>query len=204
MPLRFLVVGATGRTGRLVVDEAIARGHEVTALVRVGNLPARERLRVVVGDPRRADDLAGALAGHDAVISCLGQRSRDDATLLRDAAAAMLTAMSRGEACRYLVVSQGLLFPTRNPIVVLLRLVLARTVADSTAMERSVRAGVHDWTILRPPRLTDGGAARGYRLRVDTLPAGAWSMQRVDLARALLDEAQHARHVRAIVGVGSA
>jgi hypothetical protein len=105
-----------------------------------------------------ANDLAPILPGHDAAISCLGQRSSTDARLLQDAADATMTAMSRCGLRRYLVVSQGLLFPSSNPIITLLRLVLARHVADSIAMEHLVRTSETDWTIVRPPRLPEAGA----------------------------------------------
>src|SRR5262245_45079360 len=57
---------------------------------------------------------------------------------------------------RCVVVSQGLLFPSRNPMIGLLRMMLARHVADSTAMERVLQESSIDWTIARPPYLKDG------------------------------------------------
>jgi putative NADH-flavin reductase len=116
----------------------------------------------------------------------------------------MFTAMSQSGVRRYLVVSQGLLFPSRNPMIALLRLILRRFVADSAAMERLVRASDADWTIVRPPRLVEGGALRGYRTAAGARPVGASSMQRADLAAFLLDEAERGEHVKAIVGVTSA
>jgi len=92
--MRLFIVGATGRTGQLVIEQVIARAHVVTAIVRKpGALPAHDNLRIVTGDPLRIDDLTPHLADHDAVISCLGQRSGTDNTLLRDGTTAMLEAM---------------------------------------------------------------------------------------------------------------
>jgi putative NADH-flavin reductase len=72
--VRLLVVGASGRTGRLVVEQALGHGHEVTAFVRD---PARlaishERLRVVTGDATAPETFGPALEGQDAVVSILG------------------------------------------------------------------------------------------------------------------------------------
>lgn len=202
--MNLVVLGATGRTGRCVVEQALVRGHAVTAIVRAaGGLPSRERLTTVVADPLRADLVAPALANQDVVISCLGQSSRTDAHLLRNAASATLKAMARTGVQRYLVVSQGLLFPSRNPIILLLRLILARHVADSAAMERLVSASSIEWTIVRPPRLLEGGGLRGYRLQPGAQPKGSWSMQRTDLAAYLLDEAERREHARTIVGITS-
>ena len=202
--MRMFIVGATGRTGRLTVEQAIARGHAVTSMVRTPEMrSAHEGSQTVAGDPLRVDDLAAVLPGHDVVISCLGQRSGNDATLLRDAAIAMLAAMRRSGVRRYLVISQGLLFPSQNLIIRLLRWALARHVADSTAMEKLVRTSDTDWTIVRPPRLRDDGIRLGYRVRTGARPGGASAMYRADLAAFLVDEAERAAHVREIVGIAS-
>jgi putative NADH-flavin reductase len=202
--MKLLVLGATGRTGRHLVAKAMARGHAVTAMVRdPAALGPQPGLAVVKGDARSVADLSSALAGHDAVVSVLGHRSKADATLLRDNAAALQLALRQQGVRRYLVVSQALLFPSKNPIVALLRWLLSTTVADSTAMEQVVSACEVDWTLVRPPRLTDGGPARGYRVGLGAMPAGAWSMQRADLAEFLLDEAQSGKHPRAVLGLGA-
>jgi putative NADH-flavin reductase len=205
--MKLFVLGATGRTGRLVTEQALVRGHSVTAIVRaLGAVRPQERVNAVVVDPLRADLLAPALVSHDAVISCLGQKSRRDVHLLQHAASATVNAMARAGVRRYLVVSQGLLFPSRNPIIVLLRSILGRRLADSSAMEQVVSSSDADWTIVRPPRLREGGKPRGYRIAVGEEPKGSWAMQRADLAACLLDEAEkreHGRTIRAIIGIKS-
>ena len=202
--MNVFLLGATGRTGRLVVEQALSRGHAVTAVVRAqAALPSQVGLSTIFADPLRADLLTPALANHDAVISCLGQNSQRDAHLLRDAASVILDAMTCTGVRRCLMVSQGLLFPSRNPIIFLLRLILARHVADSIAMERVVSVSDVDWTIVRPPRLLEGGAPRGYRIEVGVQPSRPWSMQRVDFAAYLLDEMENRKHVKTIIGITS-
>lgn len=139
------------------------------------------------------------------MISCLGQSSGANPHLLRDAAKAMLSAFARVGGVRAIAVSQGLLFPARNPLIPLLRLILRRVTADSRAMEAVLRASAATmiWTIVRPPRLLDGGAARGYRAMADAMPPGPSSMQRADLAACLPDEAESGRYRGRIVGVVS-
>ncbi len=202
--MRILVIGASGRTGQLVTRMAVSRSHTITALVRSDMTFSKDgAIKTIVGNPTVPDDVAKALLNQDVVVSCLGQRSKSDASLLRTAASAMVQAMRSGKVRRYIVVSQGLLFPSRNPVIALLRMILARHVADSIAMEQLVQASGVEWTIVRPPRLQEGGKPRGYRVRVDSQPVGRWSMQRVDLAAYLLDEAERGEHVRTIVGVTS-
>jgi hypothetical protein len=91
-------------------------------------------------------------------------------------------------------------FPTQNPIVLLIRWGLAKILTDSIAMEGLVQSADVDWTIVRPPMLRSGGAARGYRVHPNEV-GRSWSMQRVDLAAFLLDEAEKGEYRRKVVGV---
>jgi uncharacterized protein YbjT (DUF2867 family) len=200
--MRLLVFGASGRTGSELVRLANSRSHTVTAFTRPGSVVDSSTVaRVVVGDPTSAVDVAAALKDQEAVISCLGQRSNSDATLMRTASLAVVKAMQSSPVKRYIVVSQGLLFPDKNPVIGLLRLVLSKHVADSAAMEEIVRSSPCDWTIVRPPRLLQSSRVRGYRACIDARPRGPASMPRIDLAAYLLDSAQSREHVRTVVGV---
>jgi putative NADH-flavin reductase len=69
--VKLALIGATGFVGRRVCDEALTRGHEVTAVVRdATRVPAHPALRVATADVQDAEQVAAAVAGHDAVISC--------------------------------------------------------------------------------------------------------------------------------------
>jgi len=203
--MKLLVIGASGRTGRRVVEEAVSRGHPVTAFVRVA---PKDRFppeaRGVIGNPMRIGDLVSHLADQDVIVSCLGQRSAADAHVLRDSAAVVLGAMGRSTVRRYIVVSQGLLFESRNPLISLLRVLLARHLTDSAAMERRLVQSEVPWNIVRPPRLTEGRQSTGYRAAINARPTGAWSMGRANLAAFLVDEAESGTYQRQIVGVAAA
>src|SRR5690242_8450486 len=114
--MRLLVLGATGRTGKQILDLGLARGHHLTALVRSPRKITRRdgALSVVEGDPLQADQIARALHGHDAVLSALGPAPRDafrPHTLLAECAAATMAAMTMAGVDRVAVVSAALLFP---------------------------------------------------------------------------------------------
>ena len=119
--MRLAIVGATGRTGRQVTEQALLRGHDVTAVVRKPLVGPQDGLRSVVADPCKVEELMPALAGQDAVISCLGQRKGENPWLVRDAAAATLEAMERARVERFVIVSGALLYPSRNPMVLLMK-----------------------------------------------------------------------------------
>src|SRR6266849_1629277 len=96
--MKLFVIGATGRTGREIVQQALARGHHVTAFVRsIEGIPSKaERLTVLKGDAKDEEQLGEAMPGHDAVLSTLGPRQVfKPSSLLHDTALATTRAMKR-------------------------------------------------------------------------------------------------------------
>jgi putative NADH-flavin reductase len=205
--MNLLIVGAAGRTGRLLTESALARGHRVSAVIhsRPLTLPHANlklaNLKIVNGDAVSAADMALAIKEQDVVVSILGGRTGPNSTLLEEGAAAMLKALGGQRLRRYIVVSSGLLFASRSPRVAILRLVFRKAVADCASMENLVVASDVMWTIVRPPRLTEGGAS-AYRAKTDARPEGALSLSRATLAAFLLDEVETCRYPRNIVGLG--
>jgi len=208
-PNRLFILGATGRTGRELVDIALTRGHQVTAFVRSPAKVTRRdpRLTVVKGDPRNADELSRTMPGHDAVLSALGPLPREAmtrTTLLEESASSAMTALLRSGVRRFLVVSSAMLFPGGGPVAALLRLMLRPHVRDLKAMEERVSAAAIEWTIARPPRLVAANDER-YRAQPGGLPPGATLVSGVLSWRAvavfLLDAVESGRHQREIVGI---
>jgi putative NADH-flavin reductase len=203
---RLFILGATGRIGQAVIDEAIERGHRVTAFVRspdkIGGL--RPWISVEKGDPRSIDDLRAALPGHDAVISALGPPGIRRTTIHRDAARTTVMAMQAAGIRRLLIVSAAVLFENQGFFYWLARNTFLRNVAEDTAaMERIVTASELDWTIVRPPRLTMGDLTRHYAVKDGRMPAGRQSISRADVAHFLLDELERPEHIRRMVGITS-
>ena len=116
--MRLFVIGANGRTGTEILDLARTRGHEVTAFVRSPEkLEPGGSLTVVGGDPRRAESIAAALPGHDAVLSAIGPHPRDalrPSTLVTDCARATVDAMTASGVARLAIVSAAVLFPEKG------------------------------------------------------------------------------------------
>lgn len=179
----------------------MSRGHEVSVLVRKPKL-LEGNVRAFVGDAKDPTVVARAVQGCAAVISCLGMHSRSE-PVMRDAARAMVVGIERAGLERCVVVSQGLLFPTRNPVVLLVRRILSAHVADSRGMEAVISATRLDWTIARAPRLTELDTARGYVVAEERRPKGPASMRRIDLAAFLVDAVEKHAHVRRVVGITS-
>src|SRR3954462_15686977 len=128
--MRLFILGATGGTGLQLVDQALARGHNITAFVRSPEkLEARrEGLHVQQGDPRDAAALTAALGGHDAVLSALGPPGPRKSTILPDSARSIVSAMQSSGIRRLLIVSAAILFEDLGLLATLLRRTLLRNV----------------------------------------------------------------------------
>ena len=201
--MRLFILGATGGTGRQLIDQALARGHQVTAFVRSPEkLSARpEGLSVLQGDPRDAAALTAVLPGHDAVLSALGPPGPRRSTILPDSARSTVSAMQSAGLRRLLIVSAAILFEDLGLLAALLRRTLLRNVVvGSGEMERMVTASDLDWTIVRPPRLTNGPLTRRYHVADNRFPPGKQTLSRADVAHFLLDELVQDAHLRQIVG----
>lgn len=202
--MRLFILGATGLTGRLLVTQALGQGHRVTAFVRAPEklAPAPAGLSVRRGDPRDSAGLSAALGGHDAVLSALGPPGPARSTLLRDSARSIVEAMQATSVRRLLVISAAVLFEDAGAFVTLMRRTLLRNVAeDNAAMERAIVASDLDWTIARPPRLTNGRITGSYRVTEDRLPRRGFLVSRADVAHFLLGALERDAYRRTIVGL---
>jgi putative NADH-flavin reductase len=206
-PMNLFILGATGGTGLALVEQALDRGHRVTAFVRSPQKlgPPRERLTVVRGNPKDREALRSALAGHDAVLSALGPPGPGATTIVGDCARSTVAAMHAAGVRRLLVVGVAVLFDDIGLFGSILRRTLLRNVAkDSAEMEKIVKASDLEWTIARPPRLTNGPLTGRYAIADDRLPVGAGgaaTVRRADVAHFLLDELEQKAHVHRIVGI---
>ena len=199
--MKLFVIGATGRTGREIFKQALARGHHVTAFVRSPESITlkNERLTVLKGNAMDENQLFNAMQNHDAVLSALGPRKPfKPSSLLHDSALAITRAMNRSGVKRLLVLSAAAHFPgIPNRIV---SLILRNHMRDSRAMEQVVQASGLDWTIARPPRLTEEDYAT-YRSREDAAPKMGFSLSHKAVAAFMLDAIEQQKHFRKIVGI---
>ncbi|HEX7264834.1 MAG TPA: NAD(P)-binding oxidoreductase [Candidatus Dormibacteraeota bacterium] len=167
--MNLVILGATGRTGRLVVEQALAAGHNVTALVRSPERLAmsNSNLRVVAGRATDASDVARAMAGADAVISTLG----GSGSVIADSTRAIVDAAHKTGVKRVVVLSSFLV--ERDRMGALSRLITgvvrASMIKDKEEGEQLLRQSDLDWTIGYPSRLTDTPATG----LVKVLPEGA-------------------------------
>ncbi|NBE91813.1 sugar nucleotide-binding protein [Nonomuraea sp. KC401] len=205
--MKLVVFGASGGTGRELVGQARAAGHQVTAVVRTrGDLAD-----TVVADIFDSPSLVPLLTGHDAVLSALGPRGRTATSVCSTAVAAISQAMTEAGVRRIVAISAqpvlrggaGEPWWHRLTIRPLVRTIYRHVYRDLERMEHVLAAGDTDWTVLRPPYLTDDPPSGRYRTAMEANLPG-WSLTRGDLARAMLDTLDDPATIRRALGVGPA
>ncbi|XVU22253.1 NAD(P)-dependent oxidoreductase [Actinoplanes sp. CA-054009] len=202
--MRLTIVAATGGIGRELLKQALAAGHDVTAVVRD---PAKvtEAVRVVRADLARPDvfALADAVKDADAILSGLGARTNAEAGVATRGTRALIEAAP--EDSRLIVVSAAPIGTVPSParprpprhdpgdgfFMRHLGARFAKTMfrthyEDLATMEDAVMACPLDWTISRPPRLTDKPLTGHYRTAVDRNVRGGTSISRADVAHQML------------------
>lgn len=215
-----VILGATGGIGRKLVEQALTRGYEVTAVVRdperlpvrhsrltvrVANVTSAEELTQVLADAAAgagADagtgDAQAADAGAIAVLSALGPRPGDSGTVTADGIEAALTAMKTAGVRRILAVSAVPIGPPhgfvgRRLTFPMLWRFFGEGYRGLVRMEELLTASGTDWTVVRPPRLTDKEGTGKYRFGWDKALPWMTSLARADVADAmlaLLDDAE--------------
>jgi len=206
------LLGGGGNIGREILAEALARGHEVTALLRdPARLAPRERLKTVLANAYDEDQLVRAIEGHDVFISSFspdrgGRPQEEVAVLVERAHEAIIGAARRAGIGRFILVGGvgSLKLPSGEDVVdgpgyaennrlptLANREILRRLQQDGTGLA---------WTYVSPPRsIVEGERTGRFRLSHDDLlvnTAGESRISRADFAIAILDELEKRAHIR--------
>lgn len=203
--MNLFVLGATGHTGNHIIDIALARSHNVTAFVRSPQKIARrdKRLNIVAGDPLNAEQVAREVAGHDAVLSALGVRPPQafrPHSVVGECAASTVAAMTTTGVERIVLVSAAVLFPGEGITFAFFRWLLKHISRDLETAEDIVRSTPFDWTIVRPPRLTNS-ADTEFRVVRDALPPRGSVASFRAVATFMVDSVEQRSHFRELVGL---
>jgi putative NADH-flavin reductase len=208
--MRLTVFGATGGVGQEIVRQALAAGHQVTAVVRdPSKLPVTgERLEVLGASLTEPEQVRKAVAGRDAVLSGLGARSMKDAGITHRLTRLVLTAMEAEEVRRLVVVSAAPVGPppANQPLVDRLigagiSAALRKIYDDLRVMEADLLRSGTDWTSVRPPKLVDAPLTGTYRTVVGGTPRSGRKIARSDVAHAMLAALDDPATVKQGVGV---
>lgn len=202
--MNIVIFGGTGGTGLELLKQAIARGHEVTALVRD---PARvgmtdTRLRILKGDVLDPDAVRAAVTGTQAALSALGVRlGQPPGTVRSEGTRNIVAALSDAGVRKFVSVSTVGVGDSVGRLTFWARLLLPRLIGaerleEADRQERIIRQSGLDWVILRPTRLVDDPAKGEYRIGLDLRTGMTSKLTRADLAASLLDQLESDRFVR--------
>jgi putative NADH-flavin reductase len=209
--MKIIVFGATGGTGKAVVDQALERGWHVTAIVR--HPPAlnidHANLKITCGDVMNPSSFIHEVKGKDAVVSCLGTGTNlRPTTVYSQGMKNILYAMREATVRRIVSISAGAIEATNEMgffIRLLTRLVLQRILknlyADMCLMEIYLSQSDTDYTIMRPARLINGKTTRRYRMAINAHLKTPWTISKSDLAHAMLDAIDDTATSRSIIEI---
>jgi putative NADH-flavin reductase len=193
---KLTVFGASGGTGKELVEQALAAGQDVEAVVRdAARLPlSHPRLTVTVADVLDPRVIEPAIADADAVLSALGPRKGDSATITADGVGSILQAMKAGGVRRIVTISATPVAPLApaDPFIYrrAARPLLWRFFGEAyralAAMEHALADSGLDWTVVRPPALSNGPRTGTCEYILDYAKAGSFRTSRADVADVML------------------
>ncbi len=212
MKKRIVVFGATGKTGQVIVSQALERGWTVRAMVRDPTKLgiAHARLELVRGDLADPTAIRASLAGQwDAVVSALGIYSKQPSTVLSDGTRRIVTEMRAAGLKRIVIVSslgagdsngQGTFM-----VRMIQRYILRETLHDKTRQEEILRGSDVEWTSLRPPQLTDDPRVRDdlvcWTAESPAKGSLTWKVSRATLAKYALDAVEQRLWLRSAINL---
>jgi len=227
--MKLTIIAATGGVGRQVLCQALDAGHDVTAVARdPAKLPpevlAAGAARVVTADLASSDAqaLERAVAGADAVLSALGPHNNADAGIAAPGTAAIITAMRAAGVRRIVAISAAPVATTPSPGrpnpprhdpgdgflmrhvgVRIAKALFGKVYHDLAAMEDLLRESGLNWTILRPPGLTDKPLTGHYCTAVGRNVRGGFRIPRADVAHYMLAAAGQPETIGQIIGIAT-
>ena len=209
--MKVLVIGAGGKSGRLVVEKALSSGHTVTALVHSAEdaqkHPFPTSVKVVEGDVHDRSLLRSAMEGCDGVVEAIGGATPyKDTDLETSAAKAILEVMEQTGVKRLVVISVMGAGESKDQAGffyehVLMPTFLRGAMKDKNAMEGEVSRSNVAWTLVRPPMLTDSAATGSVKI----IPPGqtAHKITRADLAQFIVDQLESDVYIHQAVTVAN-
>ena len=221
--MKLTIFAATGGIGRQVLEQALAAGHDVTAVVRNPE-KISGGARIVRADLAAPDPavLAGAVEGADAVLSALGPRSNSEAGVTSRGTRAIVQAMQATGTRRIVVVSAAPIstvpspnrphppkhdpgdgFFMRHLFSHIGKIALRKHFADLAVMEDILADSGLDWTVVRPPRLTGKPLTGSYRTAYGQNLRGGFLISRADVAHLMLRVLEQPETVKQAIGIAN-
>lgn len=206
--MKLLIIGATGATGKHLVNQALERGEHVTALARnpATLTISHPNLTIVKADILDPESIKHALSSAKAVISVLGNKTSTSlfkaTNVISRGLPNVISAMQQSGAKRLVYVSSfGINENIFWPEKLLLRTLLKNLFVDLPAQENLIKESGLNWTIVRPARLTNGPRTGNYRSGENIYIHPFSSISREDVAAFLLKEVASSEYEKMVITV---
>lgn len=197
--MQIALFGATGGTGRQVLDQALAQGYRIRALVRdPTKLAERDGLTLIQGDVLEQSAVDRCIAGSDAVICVLGSHGGGEPVEDRGTDRILAAMRTHGQRRLIAVTSMGVgdsIDQVAAFFRAIMKLTLKRVMEAKERQEQAIMASDLDWTIVRPGGLTDGPRTGSYRSGLDK-SIKATRVSRADVADFILRELKAGDFIR--------
>ncbi len=190
--MKIVVFGASGKVGRLVVDELLAKDYQVTAFI-YGESPFKEsnNLKVVTGNVKSLDDVQSAIDGQDVVVSTLGSWGTKSKDILSKGIVNIISGMKKENITRVVSLTGSDAFiPGEKPKYIrnishaLLSVVAKKIMDDGEIHIEKLLESELDWTVVRSPLMSDNGSEK-YNL--NDSPCLPWeTINRLSVARSMV------------------
>lgn len=208
--MNILILGATGRTGKIFAKLATNNNHQVTAIVREKNRGTLPKVKYIEGSPTDGKLLSDALKGIDAVVVSLNiNRTSDNPfakvisplNLISDTMKALIPAMETNGVKRIITISASGIGDSWNHMFLIARLLIRysnimRAYEDHDRQEQLIRYSNLDWTIVRPVMLNNKESDK-YTAKLGKPKGG--SISRTGVAKFTLDALETEKYVRDLV-----
>ena len=211
--MKITIFGAAGQTGKLLVDQALQSGYEVTAFVRKSSLSIEHKnLKIIQGDVADPDAVERAVSGSDAVISVLNTKTNAKNKPLTRGTQNILDAMHKRGIRRLIMSSSapvtsdpGDVFNLKYHFITglvgfLVKFLLRSSFDDIAGSVKVIQASSVDWTIVRMPLPTNKPGTGNYRAGLVNKKTGL-KISRSNAARFMLDELEQRQYIRRTVVV---
>lgn len=187
--MKITVFGANGKTGILVVYQALEKGHQVTAFTRrTASVAIRhQNLKIVEGNILDYANVLEAVTGNDCVISALGVNERKFNTILSDGTGNIINAIKEAGLRRFICMSSAGIFGNDGGFLfgkVIVPLFLKQVMEDKKRQFEVIRKSGLEWVVVRPSFLTDSPKTGKFRI-TEGAPAYR-SVPRADVADFML------------------
>jgi putative NADH-flavin reductase len=205
--MKIIVFGATGGVGQFVVKQGLEEGFEVTAFVRnPEKLKGSDgNLQVIQGNALNQEDVAAAIAGHDAVVSCLGSsQGMKKSTELQEMMKCIVNGMQEHQVKKIVYTASAGIHKELSGISgKLIMAMLKNPLADHRAAFDYIQAHDLNYTIARPMGLTNNPFTGEYRESATSVPGKSRSIPRADVAHFIIRALKDPRYDNSSIGLAT-